>query len=216
MKRTRTWTRRLLRSFILGGVTTVALAWIGGALVGTSNSFTATRARGLSPSEWWVIGSDGQFTRRRVLSVVMIRATQYTERDDLGALPGWAAGLPEPVPLNAWPNSHYEIIEGCGWPWVALTYRFSGSGTGAAMTGKVMGGVPLPARETGAWYDPRALPLVPYWPGFAANLGLWAAGWFMMLAAVGTLRAARRRRRGLCMNCGYEARAVSPCPECGA
>ncbi|HYE62070.1 MAG TPA: hypothetical protein VD997_08735 [Phycisphaerales bacterium] len=184
MKTSRPWVRRAVSCVCLGVLTTIAVAWAAGAFMLTGDSFDVTRGRALSKQEWWLVGIELKPARKRAISTVMIRASHYQESDTLGMLPGWAARLPEPVTLNAWPNAHYEIVEGCGWPWVALTYRFSGLGTGVATTGKVTGGLELPPRSTGAWYDPRALPCTPYVPGFAANTALAAVVWFGALTAV--------------------------------
>ncbi len=64
------------------------------------------------------------------------------------------------------------------------------------------------------------LPIDPVWPGFAYNALAFGGGAWALLAApslvglvFGTKR--RRRRRGLCVACGYDMRGLDACPECG-
>ncbi|MEE9128822.1 MAG: hypothetical protein V3T84_02305 [Phycisphaerales bacterium] len=62
----------------------------------------------------------------------------------------------------------------------------------------------------------RILPLRPIWLGFAINTVFYA----MILSvpfAPFTLRRLIRRKRGLCINCGYDLRGAEheACPECG-
>ncbi len=68
----------------------------------------------------------------------------------------------------------------------------------------------------------RWIPLAPLWPGFALNTVFYAALawglWQLPLA----IRLRRRRRKGLCVRCGYDFKGLgglalgSPCPECGS
>ncbi len=61
----------------------------------------------------------------------------------------------------------------------------------------------------------RPLPLRLVMPGFALNTAIYAvaaAGLYVL--PVGARRALRRRR-GLCIHCGYDARSLAVCPECG-
>ncbi len=68
-----------------------------------------------------------------------------------------------------------------------------------------------------------AFAMCPVWPGFALNTlfyaalawGLWLGGWQLPLA----IRRRRRRRKGLCVRCGYDRKGIGDgvvCPECGA
>src|SRR5690606_40803439 len=100
----------------------------------------------------------------------------------------------------------------------ALAYRFRGGGRAPTRTGEVSGGLPLSPRSTGAWYDPRALPLTPIWPGFLADTALLTLLWLALLVGPGAVRRAIRRRTRLCSACGYDLRptpAAPACPECG-
>jgi hypothetical protein len=86
---------------------------------------------------------------------------------------------------------------------------------------------PAEIRGTGLWcptasaagtYD-LALPLIPLWPGFAADTLLYAAAGFGSYRAFRAVHGWLRRRRGRCAACGYDRAGLppsSPCAECGA
>ncbi len=66
--------------------------------------------------------------------------------------------------------------------------------------------------------DPRPTPLIPVWPGVVVNSVLFGAAWYGLLLIPASLRRGRRRRRGACVECGYDRRGIAPeaaCPECG-
>ena len=64
----------------------------------------------------------------------------------------------------------------------------------------------------------RLLPLRPIWPGFAINTVFYAAILRLLMFGVATTRRVIRRKRGLCITCGYDLSHVEheACPECGS
>lgn len=62
----------------------------------------------------------------------------------------------------------------------------------------------------------RRLPIVPVWPGLIADILFWSVVWFIPGVIWRTLCAARRKRRGLCLVCGYSIEDLEVCPECGS
>ncbi len=62
----------------------------------------------------------------------------------------------------------------------------------------------------------RRLPLLIHWPAFLIDTLFWGAAWLGFIAAFRSLRARRRRKRGLCVACKYELAGLGLCPECGA
>ena len=63
----------------------------------------------------------------------------------------------------------------------------------------------------------RLLPLRPIWPGFAINTLFYAVLLCLFTLGPVTTRRLIRRKRGLCIKCGYDLRHVEheACPECG-
>ena len=61
----------------------------------------------------------------------------------------------------------------------------------------------------------RFLPLRPVWPGFAVNTLFYAATLWLLICGPFALRRVVRRRRGLCVQCGYPMGESDVCTECG-
>ena len=83
------------------------------------------------------------------------------------------------------------------------------------------GGIPLLADSApGDIFvdDSRTLPLRPIWRGFAINTIFYAALLWPLLSGPFALRRLNRRKRGLCVACGYDLRHAdhAACPECRA
>ena len=72
--------------------------------------------------------------------------------------------------------------------------------------------------------DRNTLLLQPMWPGFAINTFFYAAIVWVLWSSPFTARRMVRRKRGRCINCGYDLRGTSGvnsggggvCSECGA
>ncbi len=60
--------------------------------------------------------------------------------------------------------------------------------------------------------------LLPIWSGFAVNTVFYAALLWLPIRGPFVLRRLIRRKRGLCVACGYDLRHADhdACPECGA
>ncbi len=215
----RRWTLRILLCLLLGAITTIAVAWLLAILptprqpgphvrnfhsVANGIHWSAARDSGLG---WeWVASS---------------RDRQYLDTDGLGnstpqeVVPRWT-GFSEPTDEFVTGTVTHEALqaEARGWPMLALAHEvnFAASqNTGA------------PALRFGApsvtirhdWT--RAIPLRPIWPGFVLNTMLFAGVWLSLICLAVTSRRYYRRRRGLCVNCGYDLRGefARGCPECG-
>jgi hypothetical protein len=104
-----------------------------------------------------------------------------------------------------------------GWPLPALTcaVHWERQLSNADVIYRVDGGLQLPRDGD---FDPRALPLTPVWPGFAADVLLWAGACWMMMWLAGAMRRRYRRWRHRCLYCGYSHEGLplrAVCPECG-
>jgi len=71
----------------------------------------------------------------------------------------------------------------------------------------------------GKSYQPRRLPVVPSWPGFAVNTLFYASILGLLICGPFALRRLVRLKRGRCPRCGYNLRGQpstsAGCPECG-
>jgi hypothetical protein len=126
-------------------------------------------------------------------------------------VPQWAAkpsgeDSPEELHSFAW-----------GWPAVSLAggvhRRYL-----RAPDGSLSG---ISEENVGFWWVPQGplrgnrLPYLPAWPGFALDTVFYGTLAFLLWSAPGFVRRTRRRRRGLCVACGYELKGTPKCPECG-
>lgn len=63
-----------------------------------------------------------------------------------------------------------------------------------------------------------ALPYAPLWTGFAADTAIFSAVWWVLLNTPRFVVRRYRRRRGACLECGYNRAGLTTevaCPECG-
>ena len=93
-----------------------------------------------------------------------------------------------------------EIVH--GWPLLALTSEWPEHGG---------------TTSTAIHYGDEVLPMAPIWPGFAINTVFYAAILRLLMFSVSTTRLVIRRKRGLCITCGYDLSHVERAafPACG-
>jgi hypothetical protein len=116
-------------------------------------------------------------------------------------------------------NASQAMLRTTGWPFRCLV---SGRTLYHDETFRDWGMVRFGGPETIAFPFEDALPWRPIWIGLAANVGAHGLAWWVLLGgpvtARITVRAAHRRRRGLCPRCGYDlaGQREPGCPECGS
>ena len=135
-------------------------------------------------------------------------------------IPDWSAfAAPEVLARS---NALFVMEQAAGWPLLCLRLdesRFYGDDR-ASRYSKTRGRLELP------WFEPpwrNAVPYHPIWPGFAINTLFYAAIVWVLWSSPFTARRMIRRKRGLCIKCGYDLRGTSGggsggggvCPECG-
>jgi hypothetical protein len=113
-------------------------------------------------------------------------------------LPRWAdVAEPSEAFRDEQVQSEHRVLDGRGWPAVALV---------ADVTGREASG---------------ALPFRPVLPGFALDAVLLAMAsallWWLLIWPRKFVVESMRLRRGQCMRCGYELQYdfAAGCPECG-
>ncbi len=138
-------------------------------------------------------------------------------------LPTWAPPIPVDSTLAKTVDTSRTDIA-AGWPYLACvgeaTVRLAPNSLTKTLSVQVSG-IKLSTFGPGAEY--RLLPLKPLWPGFWLNTILYAvvtaALWLSIAEGSCRLHRILRRKRGLCIKCGYDLRGHSGgevCPECGA
>lgn len=107
--------------------------------------------------------------------------------------------------LNDW---KHEMA--AGWPLRALRGELVNSSI------RLDNSTPAESRSLIRVGPEKVIPFRPLILGFAGDLVLYSTAWASLLFAPGWIRSAARRRRGACVQCGYELSGITgPCPECG-
>jgi len=227
------WVTRCIALLALAFVLTVLSAWIpawwmprpmSSVTVMSDSTNPADPAgiwRDTVPSDWGdralsttIIGADRQTPGGSRLADPMLR---YMQGDIHGVLVG-PLGVGYGTTGKARMLDRYEI----GWPIRSMTCEGSADNrppNGGAIARLYARGIPIPAFKPLGMQPGRHLPVRPIWSRFALALLLWA----VVLVALGPAyrvpgrwRLRKRRRRGLCVACGYDLSGIEACPECGA
>ncbi|MCH8822568.1 MAG: hypothetical protein IH984_03575 [Planctomycetes bacterium] len=121
-----------------------------------------------------------------------------------------------------------RVLTAHGWPRLALWsgYEIGYGGDGPSSKPRGYWTIWSGMRISGTQHDysvglnavPRSLPYRPIWSGFAINTLFYAAILWILWSSSSAARRLIRRKRGLCIKCGYDLRGNSGgdvCPECG-
>ncbi|MGH7133181.1 MAG: hypothetical protein ACREJO_14705 [Phycisphaerales bacterium] len=127
---------------------------------------------------------------------------------------------PSWVPRQLQEGEEAVTVYGAGWPWTCVyrvetaTRRPFRPGAGSPRIGADVwtGHLDAPSRITGV--DAR-LPVLPVPLGLALDAVVWGAAVFVAAFGWSGVRGLVRRFRQLCPGCGYDARGLRVCPECG-
>jgi len=207
---------RLIAACALAGVVVnVLVAWAFVLLGGFRGGALHVRYADGRPLDAPILVPEGwDIATWRELHGVGLRMDMVSERE-------WV-GSSLILSLNGGPQrtvTHYRA----GFPFLALTWVGEGSDvpeqnpTGVARAWWMGIDVGWAARAGGvprSGIEPR-LPVRPAWPGFALNTLVYGAAALGVITSVGGIRRSRRRRRGLCVRCGYDVGGLAVCPECG-
>lgn len=125
------------------------------------------------------------------------------------APPATTFSVPQPVRIMFGTEVKAEA---CGWPRLSMV-RWSEPSIPVTFWSD---GIDISGmkRAMPSIVEPR-LPIHPLWGGFIANALVFALPAAAVLLAPAVVRLLRRARRGVCLGCGYDARGLQRCPECG-
>ncbi len=212
---------KLVLFLLLGALANVAVAWGSSVLIGFTETTSDIRAYRSSTVGTWNVETYHRFSAFRV---ELLRAGESTPNYLEGPLPedlvptwiGYDPELYENRSVELW------VAEARGWPLLVLWSKrlvwFQDlDGTDHDMFTE--GAIELPLSPFSGPRGPmtKALPLRPIWPGFAINTIFYAAILWLLTLGPFTVRRMIRRKRGLCIKCGYDLRGAEheDCPECG-
>ncbi len=118
-----------------------------------------------------------------------------------------------------------HVSDARGWPMLALCAGFDlvPAGGGSRDVSRRYWAVAVMEPDGERWlfpsvdYKQRLIPVRPILPGFLINTLFYAAILWLLTLGSFTARRLIRRKRGLCIKCGYDLRGAEHevCPECG-
>ncbi len=222
---------KLVVFLLLGAIVNVAVAW--GCALGLNihKSSVTSVYRSLDPDEsqtkytFWMVSRG---SRPGAVYLYSIRAIPQH-----GPGPSAVEGLPELLVPN-WARAQllpgqsgsterinefeYWTVDARGWPRLSLWCVWARN---SFPLRPAEGGLQLPERwvteHDRQWLRITTLPYRPIWTGFAINTIFYAAILWILSLGPFTARRMIRRKRGHCINCGYDLSHAEhdACPECG-
>ncbi len=209
---------------LLGAILNVAVAWglamsvdVGLIQNGVPAAAVSSRET-LAVSKYSSFGASFVYVQRWRHERAM--ESQIIGGDPHELLPSWGD-------LDLVPSQNYtegrtsfekQVLNSYGVPMLAMWYRCRTHPT-APRTYTVRGGILVDSYHIGGpGGEPGVLPIRLIYPGFAINTTLYAALLWPLWRIPFALRKHTRRKRGLCVECGYDHRHADhdACPECGA
>jgi hypothetical protein len=220
---------------LLGAIINIAVAWGCAFLVGTDRIVARPYYSDVDEPRWC-------FTVRESLGGTSVVSSRLMQVNNIPAHPidtiGWSRVADRPDP--AWQRPKYPVIDveqrtecAAGFPFRALMgwrdHRwYAADGTAPNLSTSIVAtpSDPVwavqwqsPALPPAGWDDlaRSLLPLRPIPIGFILNTMIFGAGCYFVAFHWRRFVQARRRARGCCRWCGYNAASLptATCPECG-
>ena len=220
--------RRLTKLVVLllvGAVATLGISWFlaAGSISRQWSRFAERGYSNIGEGGFWKIYRRDWFGRVRLRSRWAFEWTGSLTIDlslpaSSDLTPEWAMTVKHVLPGEI--NRASVIAEATGWPLLAMRSHYELGAARLNASGNYESPVRAPRGiliSNGSDVERRILPLRPIWPGFAINTVFYAAILWLLTLGPFTARRMIRRKRGLCIKCGYDLRATSggSCPECG-
>lgn len=203
---------KLVIFLLLGAVLNVAVAWACAAWIDLTGVFPrGTSPRKYSRYHWQVFDHFDRIGASRMAW----RVPPVTITGGRSNLDSYMESLPQEL------EPHLElgrVLDRRGWPLLSMQCTFVDTAQDVwNPVYQVDDGIKLTATPGSDERGLRALPLRPLWPGFAINAIFYAALLWLLFFGSLTARRIIRRKRGLCVACGYDLRGDldGGCPECG-
>ncbi len=203
---------------LLGVVVNVAVAWgcalwVDAECAGRENSASRyTDTERIHISVWRRTGA-------LVIVTDRVRAAYGFSRVD-GApeslLPPWSGlSTARAAYESGTADEEFRVADARGWPMLALWTETEGQP--GRSDWRIRGGFTTSLGVPTRFPSFSILPFRPLWPGFAINTVFYAAILWLLICGPSALRRFIRRKRGLCVACGYDLSHADhvACPECG-
>ncbi len=213
---------------LLGAIVNVAVAWGCAAWVDSSQSGMSNKFAVMATPQdfFWIGRRESARGAERVHSQRLARGPfnpTETATSPLDLIPSWST-ISHEIDLGPPEAFDIQIQDARGWPMLSMrcTFLRTGAKPGLITGREVVGGYELPPRS---WTRGlisgtklRALPYIPIPFGFVVNTLSYAAFIGISITGASAGRRVIRRKRGHCINCGYDLRGAEHevCPECGS
>ncbi len=213
---------RFLRSrfavCVVGGIILcVSQGWCWSILM---NPFEVDRvgvAEITASGRWWRVVTWTRIGLRRWNSYRSVSGFDRREGAFPGeALPYWspfAVGEEDYSPSEG--DGHRWLSEATGWPLLAFYWEGDDPREPEATIRWGFVTTLPPWMDGGNVGQPRIVPLHPIWSGLLVNSLVYGTILLLCIQLPVSTRRLRRRKRGLCLRCGYPLGQSLRCPECG-
>lgn len=207
--------RTIVLYLVFGALLNIAVAW-GIVLMHGYVTFGMDIVRNPRPEE------DPMLVRRRLFGHELLVSfgrfpDTWTSEEQNVALATRSAWWPHGTLVRK-SQHNFPTVVATGWPCLTVS-TWSESGVSEEYS---RGFVWEPEflgyeRAVASWdaFVPLIFPIHPLWSGWLLNTPFYAALWWIACGGARSLRATRRRRRGLCVRCRYPRENHVICPECG-
>jgi hypothetical protein len=227
--------RRALSSLILGILTPVAVAWtiailitiytnkhgqrVGCGFIYRHEAYTSQIGCfiGITDHWWDNISIDSDYPADYIVTeynkYLNHRMIDVVQPQRWGTFSPNSHRLPEPA-------IHFEGSDtSYGWPARCMWHRVTVGIVNNVLCEQLEGGWLITGTPSTRERNFIALPVWPIWRGICINVFVYTIFWFIIFSSLSVAKHICRRRRDVCIYCGYSRTglcASALCPECGS